>query len=225
MAPNLLPTTAFVGRSLALIVVVTVAVAGCTSSATKSSAGTSSSNPTVQVSNMPTSAPPSVTTSSLPASSSPPAKSPSSKPAPNQSGPTHTGGAPECVTAAVNASAPQYIAHTSNLGFRITLTNVSKTLCRTEGWPGISFQSPSGGDIGDAARQGPSPSVVSLAPNSSTNIVFYLSNPAGGNGCKNAPSGSRFLLTPPNNTKSIELRLPQPRAICHPVVHPVGASS
>ncbi len=139
-----------------------------------------------------------------------PASSPSASP-PAQPTPTPTPGSPPaCSTTALSATLGQAGGAAGSTYYPIEFTNTSGSACTLYGYPGVSFVTASGGQVGAAATENPvyPRSLVTLAPGATVHAELQVATAA------NYPSSEcnpvavhRIRVYPPGQTSALFVAL------------------
>jgi hypothetical protein len=144
---------------------------------------------------------------------------------------TRAGTAAGCVVGQLALTAGEPGAGLSHYGLPIIFRNTSNTACTLSGYPGVAGLSAGGAQIGQAQRTpsgylgglangGTTPPVVVLAPGQSGSALLETTAVAG-SGTQPCPTFAGLLVTSPNETHSVRLvvNLPGcPGFQVHPVV-------
>lgn len=185
--PRVVPNRA---PALAVLAVLVLTVAGCSSSAKDTRA--TAPVPTVTQTATVSAAPP-ATGASAPGSSTAPATSPATSSGPGLCTPT-------VMTFAVS----QNDGAAGSVYFAVHATNASKSPCVTTGFPGMAFLNAGGNQILQADRDDPSTATtITVAPGEEVTAEVKASDGAGEN--RICPSSPAFLLTLPDNTDSTKI--------------------
>jgi len=137
-----------------------------------------------------------------------PASSPATSQVPQPS-PT-PGGPPACSTSALSASLGQPGVAAGSSYYPIQFTNTSGSACTLYGYPGVSFVTASGSQVGAAATEDPvyPRSLVTLTPGGTAHAELQLADAANypSSAC-NPVAVSQLRVFPPGQTSAVYVSL------------------